>query len=184
MKVRFLTTTGMLSDRLMAALQGAKVPGADTRCLAGGRSSISAFIRVAKPEDTTGVLFLHLNVNNAPEGVDPIDSLQVLYDEWRGGLVHVQGAGPETPQEITLAQNYPNPFNGQTRITYTIESNRFVVLRIYDLLGREVTTLVNGEEPPGVHSVIWDAAGLSGGVYHYRLEAGGTTKSRKLVLLR
>jgi uncharacterized Ntn-hydrolase superfamily protein len=120
MEVRFLSTPGMLADKLMAALQGAKVPGADTRCLADGRSAISAFIRVAKPEDTTGVLFLHLNVHNAPVGIDPIDSLQVLFDEWRGGLVNVGHDGSGVPGDFLLKQNYPNPFNGTSTIEFSI----------------------------------------------------------------
>jgi len=82
MQTRFLNTPGTLADKLMAALQGAKVIGADTRCTSLGTSSISAFIRVANPQDTTGQLHLHLNVNNTPVGVDPIDSLQVLYNMW------------------------------------------------------------------------------------------------------
>jgi uncharacterized Ntn-hydrolase superfamily protein len=82
METKFLNTPGTLADKLMAALQGAKVIGADTRCTSRGTSSISAFIRVANPQDTTGQLHLHLNVNNTPVGVDPIDSLQILYNMW------------------------------------------------------------------------------------------------------
>jgi len=83
MQARFLNTAGSLEERLMAALQGAKVPGADTRCMASGRSSISAFIRVAWPGDTTGALYLDLNVDDMPAPYDPIDSLQILYDQWK-----------------------------------------------------------------------------------------------------
>ena len=199
MKVRFLSTTGMLSDRLMAALQGAKVPGADTRCLSGGRSSISAFIRVARPGDTTGVLFHNLNVNNAPDGVDPIDSLQVVYDEWRGGVVDIEESGSGIPSLTSLAQNFPNPFNAQTAIVYTVGSHparpdgqesggrsggQLAVLKVYDVLGREVATLVNEQKEAGTHNITWDAAGLPSGMYFYRLEAGGLVQTRKLVLLR
>jgi uncharacterized Ntn-hydrolase superfamily protein len=184
MEVRFLGTIGMLSDRLMAALQGAKVPGADTRCLAGGRSSISAFIRVAKPGDTTGVLFLDLNVNNAPVGVDPIDSLQVVYDEWRGGVVGVGGATPAIPEKAGLSQNYPNPFNPSTTIEFRLAHAGHVTLRVFDQLGREIATLVNEEKDAGTHMVLWRAEALSAGVYFCRLEAGGSVQTRKLVLLR
>ncbi|HEX9739124.1 MAG TPA: DUF1028 domain-containing protein [Ignavibacteriaceae bacterium] len=82
MEIKFLNTTGTLADKLMAALQGAKVIGADTRCTSRGTSSISAFIRVANPLDPVGQLHLNLNVNNTPVGIDPIDSLQVLYNMW------------------------------------------------------------------------------------------------------
>ena len=74
----FLNSTGSLADRLMAALQGANSPGADSRCLSQGKSSLSSFIRVAKPTDTD-CFYLDLNVNSTPAGVEPIDSLQKLY---------------------------------------------------------------------------------------------------------
>ena len=184
MEVRFLNTSGMLSDRLMAALQGAKVPGADTRCLAGGRSSISAFIRVAKPGDTTGVLFLSLNVNNAPSGVDPIDSLQVVYDEWRGGIVAVQGTAQTGDNAFALYQNYPNPFNGISDFGFSISELSRVSLAVFDLLGRTVATVVDEELPPGNYSRQWDAKELSSGVYFYRLRSGKHVETRRLMLLR
>ena len=89
METNFLNTNGPLSHRLMAALQGAKVPGADTRCLDEGISTLSSFIKVAKPDDNINNLYLDLNVNSVVshynqtgEWVDPIDSLQILYDNW------------------------------------------------------------------------------------------------------
>ncbi len=184
MEVRFLFTTGMLSDRLMAALQGAKIPGADTRCLAGGRSSISAFIRVAKPGDTTGVFFLDLNVNNAPSGVDPIDSLQVLYDEWRGSVVDVQEMEPTAIRGFALFQNYPNPFNPKSEIGFRIAERAYVTLKLYDLLGREIAVLLHEEKDPGSYRVTWDATGFPSGVYYYRLQSEGYVETRRLVLLR
>jgi len=183
MEVRFLGTTGTLSDKLMAALQGAKVPGADTRCLADGRSSISAFLRVAKPEDTTGVLFLHLNVNNAPVSVDPIDSLQVLYDDWKG-TTHIQDEESTTPDGFALFQNYPNPFNPKSEIRFRVGGTGRVSLTIHDLLGREVAVLLDEEKGPGTYSVTWDAEAFASGVYYYRLRSGGFVETRKLVLLR
>ncbi len=82
MEVNFLNTQGSLATRLMAAMQGAKIPGADTRCLNYGISSLSAFIRVAKSTTTEDSLHLHLNVNNTTPGIDPIDTLQDLFDDW------------------------------------------------------------------------------------------------------
>jgi len=89
MEVNFLSTNGPLSHKLMAALQGANVPGADTRCLDEGISTLSSFIRVAKPGNTPNDLFLHLNVNSVTthyiqtgEWLDPIDSLQTRFDAW------------------------------------------------------------------------------------------------------
>lgn len=82
METRFLNTGGMLAEKLMAVLQGANIPGADTRCTAEGVSSLSAFVRVAKPADTTGSYFCVLLMPETPYGVEPIDLLQVLFDEW------------------------------------------------------------------------------------------------------
>ncbi|MEZ4685775.1 MAG: DUF1028 domain-containing protein [Bacteroidia bacterium] len=83
MEVRFLRTEGSLSDRLMAALQGANVPGADSRCLNEGVSSQSAFLRVAGPNDHPDSIYLDIIVDQTPFGQEPIDSVQVLYDAWK-----------------------------------------------------------------------------------------------------
>ncbi len=80
MEARFLATEGELACKLMAAMQGAKVVGADTRCINAGISSLSAFIRVAKPDDPASELYLDINIPSTTTGVDPIDSLQVLFD--------------------------------------------------------------------------------------------------------
>lgn len=84
-EARFLRAEGTLADKLMEALQGANVPGADTRCLDSGKSSASSFLRIAKPTDEFDDLFLDLIVTKSAAGVDPIDSLQTLYDAWMGG---------------------------------------------------------------------------------------------------
>ncbi|MDH4070156.1 MAG: DUF1028 domain-containing protein, partial [Ignavibacteria bacterium] len=184
MEVRFLTTPGILADRLMAALQGAKVPGADTRCLAGGRSSISAFIRVAQPGDTTGTLFLDLNVNNAPADVDPIDSLQVLFDEWRGGVSAAGGIQVHLPVELELTQNYPNPFNPTTTISFALAASGDVRLSVFDLLGREIAVLVDDIRSAGRYEAVWDAAEFPSGVYIYRVETSQGFRSRKMILIK
>lgn len=109
MQARFNRCTGTLAEKLMAALQGAKVVGADTRCAVRNTSSESSFIRVAKPGDTTGTLFLNLKVLNAPVNRDPIDSLQVLFNQWF--TTNAYNYSSIIPDKITLYQNYPNPFN-------------------------------------------------------------------------
>lgn len=81
MEARFLRANGCLSNRLMQAMQGAKVPGADSRCLSNGTSSMFAFIKVAKPNDPVANPSLRLFVSYDPLGIEPIDSLQALYDK-------------------------------------------------------------------------------------------------------
>ena len=97
MENNFNTTSGTLSDKLMAALQGANLPGADTRCLDDGTSSLSAFIRVANPLDDDNY-FLDLNINNTSHGNEPIDLLQELYDQW----VYEQDPTGDINQDGTL----------------------------------------------------------------------------------
>ena len=82
MEQNFINTQGTLADKLMAAMQGANLPGADTRCLEDSISSLSSFIRVAKSEDLSNNIFLDLRVTNTLGNQEPIDSLQVLYDNW------------------------------------------------------------------------------------------------------
>lgn len=86
MEFRFLNTNGSLAERLMSALQGANIPGADSRCLNEGTSSKSSFIRVAKPTDAN-CYYLDINVNNTSFGVEPIDSLQILFDGLKNNCV-------------------------------------------------------------------------------------------------
>lgn len=93
-------------------------------------------------------------------------------------------AGNETPVKYELYQNYPNPFNPVTKIKYDIPKQSFVTLRIYDMLGREIRTLVNSELEPGAYSFDFDASSFASGVYFYRLTAGSFVQERKMVLLK
>ena len=100
------------------------------------------------------------------------------------------------PDEFILYQNYPNPFNPSTKIEFSIPSGRdlaegrqvpdfkFVSLKTFDVLGREVATLVNEERRPGGYAVTWDASGLPSGMYFYRLQTGSFAETKRLVLIR
>lgn len=88
------------------------------------------------------------------------------------------------PTEYVLHQNYPNPFNPMTTISYTLPSAGSVSLKVYDLLGKEVATLINGYQQSGTYSVTFNASTLASGVYFYRLEAGRHTLVKKMVLLK
>jgi hypothetical protein len=89
-----------------------------------------------------------------------------------------------TPQKFALEQNYPNPFNPNTTIQYALPSEGRVTLKIYNLLGQEVASLVNEIQGAGRRSVVWNAHTTGSGVYFYRLQAGTFTATRKLLLLR
>jgi hypothetical protein len=104
---------------------------------------------------------------------------------YSGGLVvSAEQTLSGVPERIELNQNYPNPFNPTTAISYQLTANSFVVLKVYDVLGREVATLVNEVKPPGNYTVQWDASSAASGVYFYKLNAGDFTSVRKLLLLR
>ncbi len=99
----------------------------------------------------------------------------------------LEGAGtePPLPAATKLLQNYPNPFNPGTKIDYRIAGPGYVTLKVYNLLGEEVATLVSGDQPAGFYTAVWNAAGLPTGVYFYRLTSGSSpVLSRKMVLLR
>ncbi len=83
-----------------------------------------------------------------------------------------------------LHQNYPNPFNPSTSIQYAIGSTQYVSLKVYDVLGNEITTLVNGEQDSGSHSINFDAAQISSGIYFYRLNAGKFSETKSMILIK
>jgi|GEM_PF-1410348 len=93
----------------------------------------------------------------------------------------------DPPARFELMQNYPNPFNPTTTVSFVIGSasgGSFVTLGVYDMLGREVATLVHEVKQPGGYSVRWDAGQIPSGVYFYRLTAGAFTETKRLVLMR
>jgi hypothetical protein len=96
----------------------------------------------------------------------------------------VQVTSTSSPKEFSLDQNYPNPFNPSTNFEFRISAIGFVKLRIYDLLGREVATLLDERLLPGSYSVRWNAEGFPSGVYLYRLTAGSSSATKKLVLMK
>jgi hypothetical protein len=90
----------------------------------------------------------------------------------------------ELPQEYSLEQNYPNPFNPTTSIQYQVSSNTQVSLKVYDVLGNEVATLVDEYKPVGNYEVIFNATGLSSGIYFYKLQTGSLVDSKKMIYLK
>ncbi len=96
----------------------------------------------------------------------------------------VNFTGSEIPTAYNLAQNYPNPFNPSTTIRYQIPKGGIVTLKIYDILGSEVTTLVNEEKIAGVYEVNFNASSLASGVYIYKIQAGEFVNSKKMILLK
>jgi hypothetical protein len=90
----------------------------------------------------------------------------------------------QQPSIFALRQNYPNPFNPSTSISYSVPTQSYVIVAIFDLLGREVRRLVQDVKQPSEYSVTWDASNVPSGVYFYRLVAGGFVETKKMVLMR
>lgn len=88
------------------------------------------------------------------------------------------------PSEFSLAQNYPNPFNPSTNISYQLPAYGFVSLKVYDVLGNEVATLVNEEQKAGVYSINFNAQTFSSGVYYYQLKSGNNIQTKKMILTK
>jgi hypothetical protein len=96
----------------------------------------------------------------------------------------VEKTGIEVPSEFMLHQNYPNPFNPSTNIEYRISKSGTVTLKVFDVLGREVATLVNVELQPGIYQATFDGAHLASGVYLYQLRAGDFVQTQRMVLAK
>jgi hypothetical protein len=122
-----------------------------------------------------------LDAANAPRK-SPFAAPQELYDTNSGST----GVPPENslPATFALHQNFPNPFNPSTMITYDVPKSGTVTLKVYDLLGREVRTLVNAVQSPRTYAVSFDGEGLSAGMYLYRLQLNDNVASRRMMLLK
>jgi hypothetical protein len=99
-------------------------------------------------------------------------------------ITTIEQISNDLPKEFRLGQNYPNPFNPSTTIEFALPRSAFVTLKVYNLLGEEVATLISENRLAGFHKLNWDARSLASGVYLYRLEAGMFIQSKKLILMR
>ena len=100
------------------------------------------------------------------------------------GIVGVEDNEMLNPTEYALYQNYPNPFNPVTKIQFSVPQSSKVVIKVFDILGSEIETLVNQEKPVGTYELSWNAANLPSGVYFYQIKAGSFVETRKMILLK
>jgi hypothetical protein len=124
------------------------------------------------------------NVNNPPDGGTYASNKIFKVYMTPGSLTGIYNAKVSSPGNFQLFQNFPNPFNPTTIIKYQLPMNNFVTLKVYDMLGREVKTLVSEQQTAGIYSVTFNAAGLSSGVYFYRVTAGNFIDSKKLIVIK
>ncbi len=168
------------------ALSGVSVPSTTVAYVCGTQGSVyksvdGGYTWMSQSTQTTRTISA-VHFLNEMRGFAVGDSGLILYTSNGGSkAVGVQKATP--PMEFRLDQNYPNPFNPQTSISYKIPASCFVSLRLYDLLGRQVRTLVEEQQGPGPHTISFNAIGLSAGTYIYRLQVGRYVAAKKLVLI-
>lgn len=123
-------------------------------------------------------------VENEIKFTSPGRSIQFIMLDKGNTVTSVDEKYPTAINEFKLHQNYPNPFNPETKISYSLPIEEFVTIKVYDLLGREVTTLINKRESAGTHEYSFNASSLSNGTYIYRMRAGNFIATKKLVLIK
>lgn len=170
MEARFLRQKGSLALKLMAAMQGANVVGADARCTPEGTSSLSAFIRMAKPDDASDKLFLDINVAGTEKGVEPIDILQEKFDKW----VWTNAPAIIDPIPVSI---YPNPTTYFLHID--LSSTEPVSVDVFNALGQQVF-----ESKSTSGNIQLDASQWQPGLYSVRIKHDSSSKSivRKVLL--
>lgn len=140
--------------------------GSDT-LLNGPNATLDAIMFYASNDASDWTIYLD-DVSHNPSGALPVEEHTVK----------------NIPTACTLEQNYPNPFNPSTVISYQISENRYVTLKVYDMIGREVAALVNEMKGAGTYSVNFNASKLSSGIYFYTLRAGNFLETKRMLLLR
>lgn len=172
----FNNTTGSLAEKLMAAMQGANMPGADSRCLARGTSSTSAFLRVSKPDDPLNDPYLELSILEMPFGEEPIDSLQNLFDAW---TLSTSTASIFFEKNIVVSIS-PNPVNDLLQLNFQMKDEAKLEISIFNLQGQVVhTSSVNASN--GLIKNI-ETNSLSNGLYFLQLKSkSGETRTLKFV---
>jgi len=124
----------------------------------------------------SGFIVIHSNDINQPVKSVPVSLLTEP-------VVGVR-SDPILPNMIRLEQNYPNPFNPSTTIQFTLPHSIFVTLKIHNILGQAITTLLKRDLEAGNYSIEWNARGVASGVYYYRLQAGEFSETRKMIVLK
>ena len=142
------------------------------------------FFPPAVRDGAGGLIVAWLDFRNSSSNGTDIFASRVAPDGSLAGVMTGVGRDNAQPAQFALRQNFPNPFNPGTGIRYEVPAVSHVELRVFDLLGREVATLVDGERVSGTYEVQFNASGLASGVYFYRLQAGSYTETKRLVLMK
>jgi hypothetical protein len=138
------------------------------------------------PAQCTDEKIIYYKVTSVDVGYHESDPSNTVGVRVEGSGIDKKALNPEEdiPNEYSLAQNYPNPFNPTTTIDYSIKSAGLVTLKIYDMLGTEVVSLVNELKDSGNYSVTFNASNLPSGIYFYNLTSGNFVATKKLIFLK
>ena len=131
--------------------------------------------------DSTSFSVAYVFSNDSLGLLAACDSADARY---AGVFTSVANSPKAVPDNFALFQNYPNPFNPSTMIAFTLKSSAPTTLKVYDVVGREVATLVNGQLNAGAHRTMFDARNLASGVYYYRIVSGTFSETRKMLLMK
>lgn len=140
---------------------------------------------ITKPNDGK-IFFLGFGFEAINNNESTITRTQILNKilNWFGIPTNIEDNDNLTINDYSLFQNYPNPFNPSTKISFTLPETNKVSLKIFNLLGEEIASLINEEKTAGKHSIDFDASALSSGIYFYRLDAGSFSETKKMLLLK
>jgi hypothetical protein len=138
------------------------------------------------PSDIRTIIADSVGIVDATDGLAIEMSLTgaIIDGVKHGTVLGVERERAPLPTKYVLYQNYPNPFNPVTVISYQLAVNSFVTVRVYDVLGREVVTLMDDKKTAGSYTIQWDASRYPSGVYFYRLRAGSFIETKKMVLIK
>lgn len=107
-----------------------------------------------------------------------------IYSRTKSTITSVGNESPSIPSDIKLYQNYPNPFNPTTTIQYQVATTSFVKISVFDVLGKEIESLINREQSPGNYKITFNGSNLSSGIYFYQLRAGDLIQTKKMILMK
>ncbi|MEW6060799.1 MAG: T9SS type A sorting domain-containing protein [Bacteroidota bacterium] len=180
--------TRRTATAMVANTQGVLFVGTDSAGVFRSTNQGDSWIQI-----NSGLIDVHICPNwngHQPMAFDPNGYLFVgtqngkIFRSVQSTVTYVQEFSQGFPQDYILEQNYPNPFNPVTTIRYEVPVTGMITLKVFDMLGREVTTLVNEEKTVGSHAIRFDGSNLSGGLYFYRLNAGNYAVTKKMTLTK
>ncbi|HEX7356601.1 MAG TPA: T9SS type A sorting domain-containing protein, partial [Ignavibacteriaceae bacterium] len=154
------------------------------------KNSIVAYENLSYQVNTAGIgnRTVRIRLIVDPNFMDAKFSLSKIFSDGaplsKSKFNEVNWRGLNTVDRYDLSQNYPNPFNPSTTIKFQIPKDSFVSLKVYDILGNEISTLINEQKAQGRYEVNFNASSLASGVYVYKIQAGGFISSKKMMLLK